>query len=102
MEYYSKSFSINEDCICIYSFKIHLGDFLSKHSDKYMKIGRKIAYYRKIKGLTQEQLAVKISASDSYISKIEAANTLQPFSLDILFDISEALEIDICEFLSDL
>lgn len=76
--------------------------FLNKHAEKYIKIGKRIAFYRKLLGLTQEQLAIKIGVSYSYITKIEAPNTIQPFSLEILFDISEALGIDIRMLLEDI
>lgn len=31
-----------------------------KYNEKYRRIGLKISYYRKMKGMTQEQLAEKI------------------------------------------
>ena len=37
---------------------------------RFIEIGLKVAYYRKLNGLTQEQLAEKISLSSRYISKL--------------------------------
>lgn len=37
----------------------------------YRQIGAKIAYYRTIRGLSQEELADKIALSKSTLSKIE-------------------------------
>ena len=48
----------------------------SIHTEKYRQIGLKIAYYRKLRGLTQEELAE------------------QALSLDTLFDIADALHVD--------
>ncbi len=67
----------------------------SKHSEKYKSIGRKIQYYRKQRGLSQEELADKISISKSYLTKIEAPNCDKAFSLEVLFDLAEALDIPI-------
>ena len=39
---------------------------------EYKKIGLKIAYYRKLAGLTQEMLAEKLDVATSYIGQIEA------------------------------
>ncbi|WP_409991409.1 helix-turn-helix domain-containing protein [Paranoxybacillus vitaminiphilus] len=36
--------------------------------------------------------------SKSYISKIEVPNTDKPFSLEVLFDIAEALEVSVTSF----
>lgn len=73
-----------------------------KHSDKYKIIGRTIKTYRKQKHLTQEQLADKACISISYLTKIEAPNCEQPFSLEVLLDIAEVLEISIHQLLEDI
>lgn len=41
-----------------------------KHADKYRIIGQTIKKYRKLRKLTQEQLAEKASISISYLTKI--------------------------------
>ena len=70
----------------------------ASHSEAYKTIGRRIRYYRKEKGLTQEALADKAGISLSYLSKIEAENCDKAFSLDVLFIISETLDIPIGKF----
>jgi transcriptional regulator with XRE-family HTH domain len=70
-----------------------------EHSNKYMLMGRKIAYYRKLKGLTQEQLAEKVEISAGFFGGIEAPNVKRTLSLDTLFDISDALDIPPHKFL---
>ena len=69
----------------------------TRHADKLMLLGNKIAYYRRKNKLSQEQLAEKIDVSRAHISHIEAPNVLQPFSINVLFDIAEVLEIDAIE-----
>ena len=67
-----------------------MGEFTSR----YRKIGRRLAFYREIRGLTQEQQSDMTNLSKSYISKIEAPNSTVAFSLDVLFTITDALKID--------
>lgn len=62
--------------------------------DKYIELGLNISFYRKRKGFTQEQLAEKIGISRSHLSAIEAPNLVKAFSIELLFDIANALEIE--------
>ena len=71
----------------------------AKYDMEYRKLGLKIAYYRKLRGLTQEQLAEKIDKSAAFIGHVEAPNVDKAISLDTLFDISEALDIPASKFL---
>ena len=64
-----------------------------KYNEKYRRIGLKISYYRKMKGMTQEQLAEKIDKNLAFIGAVEAPNVNRTVSLDTLFDIAEALEV---------
>lgn len=67
----------------------------TKYSDRYREIGRKISYYRNKIGLSQQELADKINISKSYMSKIEAPKSEKPCSIEVLFDIANALGVDI-------
>lgn len=73
-----------------------------KHISKYREIGSKVAFYRKLRNLSQESLSEKIDKSRSYISKIEAKNSDMEFSLDILFDIADALNVDVAAFFNPI
>ena len=42
-----------------------------QYADKYLQLGLKIAYYRKLRGLTQEQLAEKFEVSARTVSRWE-------------------------------
>lgn len=59
--------------------------------DYYKQIGLKVSYYRKLRGLTQEQLAERLGVATSFIGQIEAVNIYKAISLDTLFRISKAL-----------
>lgn len=69
-------------------------------NERYRTIGKQIAYYRNKRGWTQEFLADKIGISTSYLSKIEAPGSYKTFSLDVLFLIADALEIDPAHLIS--
>lgn len=72
-----------------------------EHFEKYKKMGLKINYYRRLKNLTQEQLAEMIDKSTSFLGAVEAPNVERTLSLDTLFDIAEALDIPPYKFLVD-
>ena len=72
-----------------------------QHYTKYRMIGLKISYYRKLRGLTQEQLAEKIDKNLAFIGAVEAHNVNRTVSLDTLFDIADALDVPAYKFLSD-
>ena len=69
------------------------------HVEKYRQIGLKIAYYRKLAGLTQEMLAERLDVATSYIGQIEAAGMYKPISLTTLLRIAKALDTPACKFL---
>lgn len=60
----------------------------------YIELGYNVAYYRKHAGLTQESLAEKVGISRQHLSAIEAPNICRPISMDLLFDLAKALEIE--------
>ena len=62
--------------------------------DYYYMIGTNIAYYRRLAGLTQAQLAEKVGVSRVHISFIEAPNMVRPFSIELLFKIAKALHVE--------
>lgn len=70
------------------------------HAEKYRQIGLKIAYYRKLRGLTQEELAERVGLTPAYIGHLEAPNIPKALSLDALFDIASALEVSPYKFLA--
>lgn len=65
--------------------------------DEYQKIGLNILCQRRIKGLSQEQLASLAKVSRARISDIERGK--ETFKLDTLLAIANALEVDYKELL---
>lgn len=64
-----------------------------KNRDRFIQLGLAIATLRKIRGLSQEKLAEKAGISRSLLSVIEAPNAAYSFSLEVLYDIADALEV---------
>lgn len=66
----------------------------SQYSFEYTELGYNIAYYRKHRNLTQEQLAEMVDISRQHLGAIEAPNIIRPLSLDLLFAIANALKVE--------
>ena len=64
-----------------------------KNRDRFVQLGIAIAALRKIRGMSQEKLAEKAGISRSQLSIIEAPNMIRSVSLEIFFNIADALEI---------
>lgn len=69
------------------------------YESEYLQLGLKIAYYRKLRGLTQEQLAERVDRTPAFIGHVEAPNICKAVSLDTLFDIASALDVPVYKFL---
>lgn len=69
------------------------------YESEYMQLGLRIAYYRKLRGMTQEQLAEKIDRTPAFIGHVEAPNIKKAVSLDTLFDIASVLNVPVFKFL---
>ena len=69
------------------------------YKKEHLQVGLKISYYRKLRGLTQEQLAEKVNRTPAYIGHLEAPNINKAVSLDTLFDIAAALNVPAYKFL---
>ena len=61
--------------------------------DRFIELGLTISSLRKLRGMSQEQLAEKAGLSRSHLSAIEAPNIVRAFSVDILYNIADALGV---------
>lgn len=66
-----------------------------KRRQQYKQLGMTIAYYRKLRGLTQMELAESCELSRTHISNLEAPNMPTSISLEKLFDIADVLEVPV-------
>ena len=66
-----------------------------KRIRQFRELGLTISYYRKLKGLTQADLAQNVGLSRTHISNIEAPQVKTSISLESLFDIADALDVPV-------
>ena len=71
-----------------------------RHDDELRQLGLAVAYYRKIKGLSQVQLADMAGISRTHMSNLEAPDAVKSISLTTLMDISDALEVPLSKLFS--
>ena len=64
-------------------------------------IGLRIAYFRKLKNITQATLAEQLAINKNYLSHIESGSANKAVSLPLLIRISKALDVDL-SLLTDL
>lgn len=66
-----------------------------KFYEKYRNLGISITYFRRMQGLTQQMVADRMDISYETMSRIENANT--GMSMDMMYELSEALGISLGE-----
>lgn len=66
-----------------------------KNNNIYDVIRHNIKLYRQEKKMTQAELAEKTNLSHDYIRHIESDKVANTFSVQTLYDIAQALEVDI-------
>ena len=64
------------------------------NSERYRDLGYAIAYYRKRKHMTQEQVADLVGISRQHMGAIEAPNMIRALSLEVVYNIATVLEIE--------
>lgn len=58
-------------------------------------IGAKVAYYRMLRGLKQQELADLVNVSSSTISKIERGTYNENLSIEMLIVLARGLKVDV-------
>lgn len=69
-------------------------DVSFKNRDRFIQVGIAISTLRKMRGMSQEMLAEKAGISRSLLSAIEAPGIAKAFSMEVFYDIADALDID--------
>lgn len=72
----------------------------NKRELEHKMIGLNIAYFRKLRNMTQKELAERAHISRTHISYIESPNVNTSASLETLLDIADALEIPVSQLLT--
>ena len=75
-------------------------DVSFKNRDRFIQLGVAISSLRRIRGLSQEKLAEKAGISRSLLSVIEAPNIAHCFSMEVFYNIADALEVSPSDLLS--
>lgn len=74
-----------------------------KEQDKRLQdLGVQISNYRKLKKMTQAQLAVEVGISRTHMSNIEALNMPTQISVDTLFKIADVLGIKVSNLFEEV
>lgn len=69
--------------------------------DEYIKFGLKVQYYRKLRGMTQEDFADKIGKSWSFVAKIESPTRVFGVSMETMFTIAQILNVPVSKLFED-
>ena len=73
----------------------------SQYKMNLIKIGLKIAYYRKKAGYTQEYFAELIDKSVNFVGQVEGPGTVRGVSLETLFKIAQVLKVSPSKLLEE-
>ena len=65
-----------------------------KNHDRFIQLGIAVSTLRRMRGLSQEKLAEKAGISRSLLSVIEAPSIAKAFSLEVFYDLADALDVD--------
>jgi len=86
---------------CIYWSSMNIPDpyLLNGYSDAHHPPMTNVAYYRKLRRLSQEQLAEKVGVKQPHISRIEKGDDGPP--LRLFKDIAMALGVSLSDLFSD-
>ena len=71
------------------------------YPERYITLGLKIAYYRKKRGYTQENLAEKVGISLNFLAQVEGTGTIRGISLETLFKMTDVLQVAPSKLLED-
>ena len=71
-----------------------MADIHFDNRERFTELGFAIAYYRKRRGLSQDQLAERVGISRQHMGAVEAPNMNRGISLELLFNIATVLNIE--------
>ena len=72
-----------------------------KSTDVYLVIANNIRKYRKKNKLTQKALARRSGYSYAYIRRVEGPKCIKNFSIQTIYNLSKALNVDIKELFEE-
>lgn len=72
-----------------------------ENRDRFIALGLTISALRKSQGFSQEKFAERAKISRSHLSSIEAPNIIRPFSVEVLYNIADALDVKAGDLLNN-
>ena len=77
-----------------YSYEVSTLEDKLSYEQRTRNLSFAISYYRKKNGYSQERLAEKVGVSRQHLASVEAPNMNRGLSLELLFGIAAALDIE--------
>ena len=68
--------------------------------DRRKKLGAKIVYFRKLKAITQKEMAEQVGVSRQYLSRLEHGQC--ECSLEMIYNLASLLNVEPEELIKDL
>ena len=68
--------------------------------DRRKKLGAKVVYFRKLKAITQKELAEQVGVSRQYLSRLEHGQC--ECSLEMIYNLAGLLNVEPEELIKDL
>ena len=68
--------------------------------DRRKKLGAKVVYFRKLKAITQKELAEQVGVSRQYLSRLEHGQC--ECSLEMIYNLAGVLNVEPEELIKDL
>lgn len=68
--------------------------------DRRKKLGAKIVYFRKLKAITQKEMAEQVGVSRQYLSRLEHGQC--ECSLEMIYNLAGVLNVEPEELIKDL
>ena len=73
----------------------------TKYHEQFIRVGLKVQYYRKLRGMTQETFAEAIGKSWSFVAKIESPTRSFGVSMETMFTIADVLNVPVSKLFED-
>lgn len=73
----------------------------NKNNDIYLLVARNIKKNRRLKGMTQKELANLSGYSYAYIRRLEGPKCIKNFSIQTVYELANAMDIDIKELFKE-
>ena len=68
--------------------------------DRRKKLGAKVVYFRKLKAITQKELAEQVGVSRQYLSRLEHGQC--ECSMEMIYNLGSLLKVEPEELIKDL